>query len=84
MVYTQGIYPTAVIIIVHNGVSALDAVIISRNAPVSSLHFASHPWSRQGPTSLNQEIYGSEDGDDGGHRVQETGVEEIIEAKELV
>lgn len=82
--HAQGIYPTAVIIIVHNGVSALDSVIISRNAPVSSLQFAGHPWSHQVSAALNQDMVDSESGDVCRHGVQETGSEEVIGGKGLV
>ncbi|EIM83931.1 uncharacterized protein STEHIDRAFT_113162 [Stereum hirsutum FP-91666 SS1] len=77
-----GIYPTIVIIIVDNGVSALDSVAISRNAPVSSLQFASNSWTGQGPMTINQDSDDLEDGGDGRHRIHENE-EEAIEGKDL-
>lgn len=71
------------IIIVDNGVSALDSVAISRNAPVSSLQFASNSWTGQGPMTINQDSDDLEDGGDGRHRIHENE-EEAIEGKDLV
>lgn len=84
IVYVQGIYPTVVIIIVHNGVSALDSVIISRNAPVSSLQFASNTWSGRGPTALKQDSDDPEDEINGHHHIQEREGQEPVEGKDLV